>query len=250
MLVRHRDKAFYTSSGHLEEMQIFLSILIFFGLGALHYEANVASVAVNVALQGLALQSSTVLGQGEANLAIDGNSNPNYLQGSCSQTTSEYQPWWTVDLRRGYLIANVTITSQMNSGSTQVPWAEIHVGESTEGYGVYNPSCSTISSMAAGATMSFPCGGIIGRYVTVVIPNRIDTLTLCEVQVGVLNIPDRQLGVMVQTVSNSGSDLLHNTEIVMQQLRQKIKSTVRTLGWGTDNVLQRDNQTCIPMMKT
>ncbi|CAI9621547.1 unnamed protein product [Staurois parvus] len=142
-----------------------------------------------MALQGLAFQSSSNLGWGEAYLAIDNNTNPNLLYGSCSQTTYEFQPWWTVDLRRGYLINNVTITNQMSNQKSLLSGAEIHVGEDIQGYGIYNPICAIIPLMSSGETRSFPCGDIYGRYITVVIPNRSDTLTLCEVQVAVLNMP-------------------------------------------------------------
>ncbi|XP_056395504.1 fucolectin-1-like [Hyla sarda] len=231
-------------SGQLEEMETIQAVLLFLVFGGLKY-TNVESAVLNVTLQGLAFQSSSVSGQGEAHLAIDGNTNTDFLKGSCSQTTNEYQPWWTVDLRRGYYISNVTITSQLAT-TTQVPWAEIHVGESLENYGVYNPSCSVISSMRAGTTTTFPCGGIYGRYVTVVIPSRTDTLTLCEVQVGTLNVPDRQLGLMITSTSTPGTNVLQSAEI-MQALRENIKTDNRVLGMGIDNVLQRVNQTCIPV---
>ncbi|KAM4021015.1 fucolectin-like isoform 2-T2 [Anomaloglossus baeobatrachus] len=229
----------------MKTFSTFTAILIFIVLGGLKYETKVES-AVNVALQGLAFQSSSIPGQGEAHRAIDGNTNTDYRSGSCSQTGSEYQPWWTVDLRRGYLINTVTITSQLTTVSSQVPWAEIHVGESLEGYGVYNPSCSVITSMPAGATSIVPCFGIIGRYITVVIPNRVDTLTLCEVQVAVLNVPDRQLGLTITSASTLGSNLLQNTEMMMQMLKDIAKKKIRMLTRGIDNVI-RDNQTCIPL---
>ncbi|XP_073405059.1 fucolectin-like [Dendrobates tinctorius] len=224
-------------------MKTFPAILLFIELGGLKYETKVESVAVNVALQGLAFQSSSYLGQGEAHLAIDGNTNTDYRSGSCSKTTYEYQPWWTVDLRRGYLINTVTITSQLmdqaDDLTSQVPWAEIHVGESLEDYGVYNPSCSVIKSMPAGSTTSVPCFGSIGRYITVVMPNRFDTLTLCEVQVAVINVPDRQLGLMITSQSSIGSNLLQNTETLIQMLKENAKTNIRMLTRGIDNIIQR-----------
>ncbi|KAM3912210.1 fucolectin-like [Leptodactylus fuscus] len=231
-------------------MRTYLGILRLLVLGGLKYDVYVESLAVNLPLQCLAFQSSSIPGQGEAHLAIDGNTNTDFLKGSCSQTTSEYQPWWTVDLRRGYVVANVTITSQLvttSSLSNQIPWAEIHVGESLENYGVSNPSCSVISSMKPGTTVTFPCGGIIGRYVTVVIPNRIDSLTLCEVQVAALDIPDQKIRLAVRGESTSAANLQQNTKTIIKLLRPKVKMDIGILTWGIDNVLQRDNHTCIPM---
>ncbi|XP_073497856.1 uncharacterized protein [Phyllobates terribilis] len=243
---RHGNNEFILLSGYLEEMKTFRAIL-FIVLVGLKYETKVESV-VNVALQGLAFQSSSNPGQGEAHRAIDGNTNTNYQSGSCSKTAYEYQPWWTVDLRRGYQINTVAITSQLTTVTSQLPWAEIHVGESLEGYGVYNPSCSVIKSMPAGSTTIVPCFGIFGRYITVVIPNRIDTLTLCEVQVTVINVPDRQLGLMITSQSSVGSNLLQNTEMMVLMLKEKAKTNMRMLTRGIDNVIQRDNNTCVPLM--
>ncbi|XP_040179422.1 fucolectin-like [Rana temporaria] len=229
----------------LGSMSLTYTSIFCFLLLALHYETRVEAAGANVALRGLAFQSSSNQGWGEAYLAIDNNTNPNLLYGSCSQTTYEFQPWWTVDLRRGYLIDNVTITNQMNKQQSLLLGAQIHVGKDIQGYGIYNPICAVIPSMSSGETRSFPCGGIYGRYITVVIPNLTDMLTLCEVQVAVLNIPDRQLGLKIKSVSNAGSNL--SAEVMITKFKQQLASKIRTLSLGIDNVLQRDNQTCIPM---
>lgn len=43
-------------------------------------------------------------------------------------------------------------------------------------------SCGMIHS-ASGTTFTFNCGGLVGRYVNIVIPGRGKTLTLCEVEI-------------------------------------------------------------------
>ncbi|XP_053329813.1 fucolectin-like [Spea bombifrons] len=221
-------------------------------LGALNYGVGVVSTAVNVALVGHAIQSSSAPGQGEAHRSIDGVTNTDYLKGSCSRTTYEFQPWWAVDLRRGYMISNVTITNQAGTLATQSPWAEIHIGESMEGFGVYNARCATITSMAAGETRSFQCGGLVGRYVTIIIPNRSDVLTLCEVQVAAIDVPERQLGLMFKAVSDVGGNALLEAQVKNFFIQQamKIKPNINTLKKGSDKVLERDSQTCVPMKTT
>ncbi|KAM4641765.1 fucolectin-like [Discoglossus pictus] len=184
----------------------------------LHHGLIGVSAVSNVALQGLALQSSSILGQGEAHLSIDGNTNPDYSQGSCSRTTYQYNPWWGVDLRRGYLINSVTITNQASSTTTSVPWGEIRVGAAMEEL-FSNGRCATIISMAPGQTLTFPCGGVYGQYVIVIRPNRYDVLTICEVQVEVTPIPDLHLGLMIKTVSEAGGKDLQDPEMIRQQVQ-------------------------------
>uniref|UniRef100_A0A8C5QRX4 Fucolectin tachylectin-4 pentraxin-1 domain-containing protein n=1 Tax=Leptobrachium leishanense TaxID=445787 RepID=A0A8C5QRX4_9ANUR len=246
-------------------------------LGALNGR-SAAEFTENVALQGLAFQSSSLLGEGEAFRSIDGD-----LKGSCSVTVYGYQPWWSVDLRRSYVISNVTITSQAGDAATkmQVPWVDIYVGDSMEGYGVKNTRCDSITSMAAGETRSFACGGIIGRYVTLIVPSRYDALAVCEVQVAAVYIPgvcrhgahesdsidlvsegdrpmnsrsvtmcfpvtERQLGVMIHGVSGSDESQQDKAQIIDQVLL-RIKSDIPTLKWSPEHRLESEIQTCIPL---
>ncbi|XP_075439672.1 fucolectin-like [Ascaphus truei] len=231
-------------------MQISLSLTLICLIKVYNYQAVAELTGGNVALRGLALQSSSVPGQGEAHLSIDGNMDTDYFRGSCSLTNYELQPWWSVDLGRGYLISSVAITNVGISMITEMQGAEIHVGESMDGYGVYNPSCATITFMALGETKSFDCGAMPGRYVTVVIPNRVDVLAMCEVQVTAIQIPDRQLGIMIHSLSDSGGDIVQepqNKELIIQQVRSKMKENIATLRRGQDNVLERDTRTCVPL---
>ncbi|XP_063289318.1 fucolectin-like [Pelobates fuscus] len=227
-----------------------LALSLMFLLGGLNRRILAVSTG-NVALRGLAVQSSSLASEGEAYRSIDGDTNPDYMKGSCSKTSYEYQPWWTVDLRRSYGISNVTITNQAQAVSTRLqPWAEIHVGDSMDGYGVNNARCVSITTMAAGETRSFACGGMIGRYVTVVIPNRKDVLTMCEVQVTAIVIPERQFGIVIQSVSDSGETILQqpeDRESIIQQVLYRIQSNVSTLKWGRDHMLESANHTCIPL---
>ena len=70
---------------------------------------------VNVALKKPATQSSTLSGPGAlgidpvAGLAVDGNTDPAYDNGSTSHTLNEFQAWWQVDLGSVQPIENIVV---------------------------------------------------------------------------------------------------------------------------------------------
>ena len=48
----------------------------------------------------------------QSSLAVDGNVNSNWFNGSCSQTQMQYDPWWMVDLGKEYPVDKVLVTSR------------------------------------------------------------------------------------------------------------------------------------------
>uniref|UniRef100_A0A674A5T1 Fucolectin tachylectin-4 pentraxin-1 domain-containing protein n=2 Tax=Salmo trutta TaxID=8032 RepID=A0A674A5T1_SALTR len=137
---------------------------------------------VNVALKGVATQSS-LYGDGQAHNAIDGNRESDYQLGSCTHTAQETNPWWRVDLLDVYRVTAVTITNRGNVVPERLDGAEIRIGNSLENNGTNNPRCVVISHIPAGETHSFQCNKMEGRYIVVVIPDRKEYLTLCELEV-------------------------------------------------------------------
>ncbi|XP_041920157.1 fucolectin-1-like [Alosa sapidissima] len=135
----------------------------------------------NVALKGKATQSD-LSENGFANNAIDGNHDANASHGSCTQTQSNLNPWWRVDLLQNYKVFSVIITNRILFPS-RLNGAEIRIGNSLEQNGVNNPRCAVISSVPAGLSETFECNGMEGRYVIVVIRGRAEYLSLCEVEV-------------------------------------------------------------------
>uniref|UniRef100_A0A8C7DDA1 Fucolectin tachylectin-4 pentraxin-1 domain-containing protein n=1 Tax=Oncorhynchus kisutch TaxID=8019 RepID=A0A8C7DDA1_ONCKI len=133
----------------------------------------------NVALRGVAAQSSQFSDR-NAHYAIDGNSNTNY--GSCTHTAQDTNPWWRVDLLDVYKVTAVNITNR-DDVPERLDGAEIRIGNSLENNGINNPRCDVISNIPAGKTYTFQCNAMEGRYVVVVIPDRSEWLTLCEVEV-------------------------------------------------------------------
>ena len=62
----------------------------------------------NIALGKVATQSSTAFG-GEANRAVDGNTNGIFNNSSVTHTKYENKPWWKIDLEGNYEIDNVKL---------------------------------------------------------------------------------------------------------------------------------------------
>uniref|UniRef100_A0A673K8R5 Fucolectin-6-like n=1 Tax=Sinocyclocheilus rhinocerous TaxID=307959 RepID=A0A673K8R5_9TELE len=144
--------------------------------------------AINVAPNGRATQSSVNRGSTAclslAQNAIDGNRQYDLLKGSCTQTDTESNPWWRVDLMKTYTIASVALTNRGDCCSEQLNGVVIHIGDSLESEGRTNPVCVKVSFIPAGGTGTFRCGGALqGRYVTLTLPGENRTLSLCEVEV-------------------------------------------------------------------
>uniref|UniRef100_A0A8C1LD64 Fucolectin tachylectin-4 pentraxin-1 domain-containing protein n=1 Tax=Cyprinus carpio TaxID=7962 RepID=A0A8C1LD64_CYPCA len=138
-------------------------------------------VPVNTAGWGTANQSTTYKNS-YAQYALDGK---NY---SCTHTYTQSDPWWTLDLMTTYSVNRVTITNRRDCCESRIDRAEIRVGNNCSDVSS-NPICAVVSSIPAGATYSYSCRGMEGRYVTVNIPGASKILTLCEVGVYVI-FPD------------------------------------------------------------
>uniref|UniRef100_G3NQU6 Fucolectin tachylectin-4 pentraxin-1 domain-containing protein n=1 Tax=Gasterosteus aculeatus aculeatus TaxID=481459 RepID=G3NQU6_GASAC len=152
--------------------------------------AAVRSKYVLLLCRGTATQSS-VGWNGLPERAIDGNRASIWEQGSCTHTQGEMKPWWRLDLQKTYNVDTVTITNRRDCCHERINDAEIRIGSSLSDNGNNNPRCAVISSLAAGASQTFRCNGMEGRYVNVVIPGRTEYLTLCEVEVTLIYFPAR-----------------------------------------------------------
>ncbi|XP_033017794.1 uncharacterized protein LOC117053767 isoform X2 [Lacerta agilis] len=141
-----------------------------------------APTVPNVALKGEASQSSTYNRLGVAKNAIDGSTSTNFMRRSCTHTDREPNPWWAVDLKGEYDVSSISITNREDCCADRLDGAEIRIGNSFENGGSANPRCATITSLGAGETRNYNCGGFKGQYVTLTIPGT-QYLTLCEVQV-------------------------------------------------------------------
>ncbi|XP_073481038.1 fucolectin-like [Aquarana catesbeiana] len=141
----------------------------------------------NVALHGRAAQSTIINDVrfgflSDAINAIDGKQDPSFAHGSCSHTDVQLSPWWRVDLLKPYKIAYIKVTNRENYGY-RINGAEILIGNSLSDNGNHNPRCAVITSIPDGATQTFYCHGMAGRYVNIIIRGKTECLHLCEVEV-------------------------------------------------------------------
>ncbi|KAI7814514.1 FBP32II precursor, partial [Triplophysa rosa] len=143
------------------------------------------SLAENLALKGTATQSSTYP-EWLAQYAIDGvRYGPDaYASPFCSatETSSESNPWWRLDLLDVYNISTVIITAH-DDYLSQANGAEIRIGNSLVNNGNNNPICAVTPDPLPNNTVSYSCGVMEGRYVNVILSGRKAYLTLCEVEV-------------------------------------------------------------------
>ncbi|XP_073488976.1 uncharacterized protein [Aquarana catesbeiana] len=137
--------------------------------------------AVNVAQNGTASQSSVYKSEVMcyANKAIDGMVEVDFHKGFCSHTMRNYEPWWHLDLKKTYNISSIVITNRQDSYVERLLGAEIRIGDSPDRK---NPVCKKVTDVSK-PQISLCCNGMLGRYVSVVIPGRSDQLVLCEVEV-------------------------------------------------------------------
>ncbi|KTG06649.1 hypothetical protein cypCar_00031642 [Cyprinus carpio] len=165
-----------------------MSIILCFSFQGFFSVQTTAETEVNVARWGTAVQSTTYYTYfygWHAQKAVDGSSS------YCSRTNTQSDPWWRLDLKNMYTVNRVTITNRICGSVNCEIWingAVIRIGNDSSNV-LGNPVCATVSSIPAGATNSFSCPGMKGRYVTVNIPGTSKILSFCEVGVYVI-FPD------------------------------------------------------------
>ncbi|XP_071956899.1 uncharacterized protein [Antedon mediterranea] len=149
------------------------------------------TVEIQMADSVQAFQSSTY-SNGSPNKAIDGNTNTNYNQGSCSHTGPGSDQWWYVDLATPTAIAKVVIFNRDHDccGSdcpgceSRLIGAKVRIGNDDHLPFDGNTQCGNTvsSSMVASNPIEFICNEIvIGQYVSVY--QEQDSVTLCEVKI-------------------------------------------------------------------
>ncbi|XP_026113674.1 uncharacterized protein LOC113092307 [Carassius auratus] len=157
-----------------------------------------AEKEVNVATWGTTVQSTTYDQYWYVQYALDGLSN------ICSCTAWQTDPWWRLDLMKTYSVNRVTITNRGDCCESRINGAEIRIGNVSSNVSS-NPVCAVVSTIPAGATYSYSCHGMEGRYVFVNIPGTSRILTLCEVGVYVIFPGNLATGKNVTQSSTFGS---------------------------------------------
>ncbi|KAM4028689.1 uncharacterized protein ACNLHF_024000 [Anomaloglossus baeobatrachus] len=138
--------------------------------------------ATNLARTGVASQITDDpddAARGPATKAIDGNKEGDFFKLSCTHTKEVEDPWWRVDLTQTYNVTLVVLTNRQDCCKERLKGAEVRVGNSPDNN---NPVCGKVTDVSS-ATLSFYCKGMVGQFVSVVIPGKIVPLTVCEVEV-------------------------------------------------------------------
>ncbi|XP_053571967.1 fucolectin-1-like [Bombina bombina] len=134
----------------------------------------------NFAPEGKTSQCSVYHRLGVSHHGNDGNREGVYKLGSCILTRSEPSPWWRLDFNAPRTVGAVVIVNRQDCCWQRLIGAEVRVGDSPDNN---NPVCGIVTEAEAGLVTTFCCDGMVGRYVSVVIPGREDILNLCEVEV-------------------------------------------------------------------
>uniref|UniRef100_A0A8C4SLZ2 Uncharacterized LOC114666204 n=1 Tax=Erpetoichthys calabaricus TaxID=27687 RepID=A0A8C4SLZ2_ERPCA len=137
--------------------------------------------AINIATGGLAEQSSQYAHGGAPDLVIDGKRNADSFNRSCSQTEITYPSWWRVNLKAVYAVSAVVVYNRQDCCDMQLLGAEVRVGATPDVSD--HIICGTIEAVYPGSVHTICCNEMKGQYVSVVLPNRADYLSLCEVEV-------------------------------------------------------------------
>ena len=134
--------------------------------------------AENIAWKKQATQSSTAYG-GNANRALDGNTNSSYSQNSITHTNFEKQAWWQVDLGRNEQVGLVRL---FNRGD-----GELAKRLSNFDVILYNENNEEVSrqyiQQLTSNQLNVQFNGKIGRYVRVQLHHEHQALSLAEVEV-------------------------------------------------------------------
>ncbi|XP_074611757.1 receptor-type tyrosine-protein phosphatase S-like isoform X2 [Acropora palmata] len=164
----------------------------------------------NLALNQPASQASVYDGKG-ASLAVDGNKNTDFSQGSCIHTNTQKDPWWRVDLGASHPVAEVFIVNRLCTSCTNDMDAfEIRIGNVTS-YSTYT-SCGGTLTLGNGGTKPFCCDPpIVGRYVSVVIPGTQKFINVCEVEVySVRQVSSGVTACRMNSVGVSNSSIIYD----------------------------------------
>ncbi|XP_075704149.1 fucolectin-like [Rhinoderma darwinii] len=156
------------------------SLLFMVVLGVALVDSYCVEKGKNIAPEGKPSQISVYHANGNAVNAIDGNREGTYRMKSCILTKSDSSPWWRLDLHEPQRIGAVVVANRKDCCWDRLKGAEVRIGNATRNQ---NPVCGTITETEPGLVTRLCCAGMVGRYVSIVIPGREEILNLCEVEI-------------------------------------------------------------------
>ncbi|CAA6679389.1 Endo-1,4-beta-xylanase A precursor (EC [Lentimonas sp. CC4] len=156
---------------------------------------------INLALSGIVSQSSTNY-DAEAELAIDGNTDGEWLNGSVTHTLEEDQAWWRVDLREPCKISEINIWGRTDSNSDRLSNYDVTILDSSE-----EVVWTSYQADYPDPSVTLDASSAIGQYVIIQLQGS-EALSLAEVEVYGFTV-DFPLGLLAEWTmdESSGTDV-------------------------------------------
>ena len=192
--------------------------------------------AENIAWKKQATQSSTAYG-GDANRALDGNTNNNYSQNSVTHTNFEKQAWWQVDLGRSEQVGLVRL---FNRGD-----GELAKRLSNFDVILYDENGQEVSKQfvkqLTSNQLDVQFNGKIGRYVRVQLHHEYQALSLAEVEV-FRHTPVKDKNIQITPIHQPVNSSVSKDKVLTIQHKGAYIARY-TISWDEINTDKDGNQT-------
>ena len=192
--------------------------------------------AENIAWKKQATQSSTAYG-GDANRALDGNTNNNYAQNSVTHTNFEKQAWWQVDLGRSEQVGLVRL---FNRGD-----GELAKRLSNFDVILYDENGQEVSKQfvkqLTSNQLDVQFNGKIGRYVRVQLHHEYQALSLAEVEV-FRHTPVKDANIQMIPIQQPINSSVNEDKVLTIQHKGAYVARY-TISWDEINTDKDGNQT-------
>lgn len=192
--------------------------------------------AENIAWKKQATQSSTAYG-GNANRALDGNTNSSYSQNSITHTNFEKQAWWQVDLGRSEQVGLVRL---FNHGD-----GELAKRLSNFDVILYDEKGQEVSKQfvkqLTSNQLDVQFNGKIGRYVRVQLLHEHQALSLAEVEV-FRHIPVKDANIQMIPIQQPINSSVNEDKVLTIQHKGAYVARY-TISWDEINTDKDGNET-------
>ena len=192
--------------------------------------------AENIAWKKQATQSSTAYG-GDANRALDGNTNNNYAQNSVTHTNFEKQAWWQVDLGQSEQVGLVRL---FNRGD-----GELAKRLSNFDVILYDENGQEVSKQfvkqLTSNQLDVQFNGKIGRYVRVQLHHEYQALSLAEVEV-FRHTPVKDKNIQIIPIHQPVNSSVSKDKVLTIQHKGAYVARY-TISWDEINTDKDGNQT-------
>ena len=192
--------------------------------------------AENIAWKKQATQSSTAYG-GNANRALDGNTNSSYSQNSITHTNFEKQAWWQVDLGRNEQVGLVRL---FNRGD-----GELAKRLSNFDVILYNENNEEVSrqyiQQLTSNQLNVQFNDKIGRYVRVQLHHEHQALSLAEVEV-FRHTPVKDTNIQMNPIQQPVNSSANEDKVLTIQHKGAYVARY-TISWDEINTDKDGNET-------